>query len=54
MDATYRRALDLVLKHEGGYVDQPRDPGGATNRGNTQAVYDAFRRTAGQPPKPVR
>jgi lysozyme family protein len=32
---TFGRALTLVLKHEGGYVDHPRDPGGATNLGVT-------------------
>jgi lysozyme family protein len=31
----FARALPLVLKHEGGYVDHPRDPGGATNLGVT-------------------
>ena len=29
------RAIRLILKHEGGFVDHPRDPGGATNRGVT-------------------
>jgi lysozyme family protein len=32
---TFGRALALVLKHEGGYVDHPKDPGGATNLGVT-------------------
>ena len=40
----FDRCLELVLKHEGGFVNHPRDPGGATNQGVTQAVYDAFRR----------
>ena len=31
----FARAFPLVLKHEGGYVDHPRDPGGATNLGVT-------------------
>ena len=30
-------ALVLTLKHEGGYADNPNDPGGATNMGITQA-----------------
>lgn len=31
----FAKALAHVLKHEGGYVDHPRDPGGATNLGVT-------------------
>jgi lysozyme family protein len=30
-----------VLRHEGGYVDHPRDPGGCTNRGVTRRTFDA-------------
>ncbi|MDV2986992.1 UNVERIFIED_CONTAM: glycoside hydrolase family 108 protein [Methylobacteriaceae bacterium AG10] len=33
--ASFERALALVLAHEGGYVDHPADPGGATNLGIT-------------------
>jgi lysozyme family protein len=29
----FDRAIEVVLKHEGGYVDHPSDPGGATNYG---------------------
>jgi lysozyme family protein len=35
MERNFERSLALVLKHEGGYVDHPRDPGGATNLGVT-------------------
>lgn len=31
--APFERSLLLVLAHEGGFVDHPRDPGGATNLG---------------------
>ncbi|WP_288587442.1 glycoside hydrolase family 108 protein [uncultured Methylobacterium sp.] len=31
----FERALPLVLKHEGGWSDDPQDPGGATNLGVT-------------------
>lgn len=37
--ADYERALQFVLRWEGGFVDDPDDPGGRTNRGITQAVY---------------
>lgn len=33
--ANFERALALVLVHEGGYVDHPKDPGGATKLGIT-------------------
>lgn len=52
--ANFKPSLSLVLAHEGGYVNHPRDPGGATNKGVTQAVYDAYRKTMGLPPKSVR
>jgi lysozyme family protein len=35
--------LPLILKHEGGYVDHPADPGGATNLGITHATLAAWR-----------
>ena len=38
------QALPVVLRFEGGYADHPNDPGGATNKGITQAVFDAYRR----------
>jgi lysozyme family protein len=38
----FPRALQLVLVHEGGYVDHPKDPGGATNKGITIATFRSF------------
>lgn len=35
-------ALAIILKHEGGYVNHPRDPGGRTNLGVTQRVWEAW------------
>jgi len=43
MKANYQPSLAAVLKHEGGYVNHPKDPGGETNKGVTKAVYDEFR-----------
>ena len=34
--------LAIVLKHEGGYVNHPKDPGGRTNLGVTQRVWEAW------------
>lgn len=39
----YEECLKFVLRWEGGFVDDPLDRGGATNRGVTQAVYDEWR-----------
>lgn len=35
MTSRFDMALPIILAHEGGYVDHPRDPGGATNLGVT-------------------
>lgn len=48
------RALVFTLKEEGGYVNHPKDPGGATNKGITQAVYNRYRADSGQPLQSVR
>lgn len=50
----FERALAFVLRWEGGYSDHPDDPGGATNMGITQATYDAWRKSQGLSPRPVR
>jgi lysozyme family protein len=42
MDRNFSRALSLVLKSEGGFVNDPRDPGGATNKGVTIATYRSY------------
>ena len=35
----YQACLDMILHHEGGYVNHPKDPGGETNLGVTKRVY---------------
>ena len=47
-------AYEFVRKWEGGYVNHPKDPGGPTNFGVTQKVYDGFRAEHGLPHDDVR
>lgn len=42
MDRNFARALALVLKSEGGWSDNPADPGGATMKGVTLANFRRF------------
>ena len=42
MKGNFERALAIVLRHEGGFVNHPNDPGGMTNNGITKKVYDAY------------
>lgn len=54
MTGAFRAALAFVLSWEGGYVDHPDDPGGATNQGITQATYDAWRASQGLAERSVK
>jgi lysozyme family protein len=51
---SYNASLAAVLKYEGGYVNHPKDPGGATNRGVTQATYNSYRTSKSLAPQSVR
>ena len=42
MKENYNEALKAILKHEGGYVHHPRDPGGMTNLGVTKKVWEEW------------
>jgi lysozyme family protein len=50
----FEASLPFVLRWEGGYVDHPADPGGATNKGVTQKVYDEWRSRQGRSLRSVR
>lgn len=54
MESNYAGSLAAVLVHEGGYVNHPKDPGGATNKGVTQRVYDDWRTARGLPTRSVK
>ena len=38
--SNFDKCLQLILHHEGGYVNHPEDPGGMTNLGVTKRVYE--------------
>lgn len=42
MNRNFARSLKLVLQHEGGWADHPKDPGGATMKGVTLAAFRRF------------
>ena len=42
MRNNFAEALQALLKHEGGYVNHPSDPGGITNLGVTKKVWEEW------------
>jgi lysozyme family protein len=38
----FEKSLELVLRSEGGYVNNPKDPGGETMRGVTKAAWSTW------------
>jgi len=42
MKENFEKSLALVLQHEGGYVHHALDPGGRTNLGVTQRVWEEY------------
>jgi len=47
--SNFTKIIEFVLLWEGGFVNHPADPGGATNLGITQRTYDNWRRKKGLP-----
>lgn len=50
----FDECLPLILAYEGGFVDDPTDLGGRTNKGITQRTYDAWLAKHGQTPRDVK
>lgn len=42
MNSNFDRCFQHTLKEEGGYVNNPKDPGGRTNLGVTQTAWEAY------------
>jgi len=42
MQSNFETCLKLMLEHEGGYVNHKLDPGGRTNHGVTQRVWEEW------------
>ena len=40
MNSNWQKSFELMLKSEGGYVNNPADPGGMTNLGVTKATWE--------------
>ncbi len=53
-DKTFDKIMEYVFDDEGGYVNHPKDPGGATNMGVTQRTYDGYCRQKGIQSKSVK
>ncbi len=53
-DIYYPQMVKFVLAREGGYVNDPNDKGGETNKGITHATYDSYRRSKGLPKQSVK
>ena len=45
MNQNFDKCMSMLLKHEGGYVNHPEDPGGMTNLGVTKRTYDEYHGT---------
>ena len=42
MQENWNDSFFAVLKHEGGFVNHPKDPGGMTNLGVTKAAWESY------------
>ena len=54
MKENYQHCLEMILHHEGGYVNHPKDPGGETNLGVTKRVYEEWTMTIGADTKEMK
>ena len=50
----FEKMLKFVLQREGGYVNDPHDLGGETNKGITHNTYNSYRKSKGLPVRSVK
>jgi lysozyme family protein len=54
MNQNFLKSLSATLKYEGGYTNNPDDPGGPTNLGITWREYNIYRHKKGLPVQSVK
>ena len=54
MKGNFEKCIAITLVFEGGYSNDPGDPGGATEWGITHINYDAYRKRKGLPFQSIR
>ena len=42
MKSNFQQSINAMLASEGGFVNNPKDPGGMTNKGVTKAVWEGW------------
>ena len=42
MNQNFDKCMEMLLHHEGGFVNHPSDPGGMTNLGVSKSTWDHF------------
>jgi len=42
MNQNFNKCMEMLLHHEGGFVNHPDDPGGMTNLGVIKKTWDDF------------
>ena len=50
----FEKMLKFVLQREGGYVNDPHDLGGETNKGITHNTYNSYRKSKGLQTRSVK
>ncbi len=53
-DEVFEKTLQFVLQKEGGYVNDPHDLGGETNKGITHQTYNSYRKSKNLPIQSVK